>query len=470
MVGGGFTGLVAAAALARRGTEVTLIEARRGPDPRFRGELIHPRGARVLAALGLREAMLAAGAVPVVGFAVATDTDATTLALPYPGPAGEEATGLAMDHRDMVSTLRREVSAMEGVSLELGTKVGDVLRERGRVVGVRLADGRELQASLVVVAEGRHSRLRGLLGLDETNELLSFTVAVLCEDTELPLEGHGHVFLGAPGPVLAYPIGGGRVRMCVDIPSSLDKDRKELAATLRARYAPFVPEPLRSSMLRALEAGELEVCGNHKIRVPRAVVDGAALVGDAAGCSHPLTASGMTVCANDVVALVEALGDEPTQADALLAYEEARTPFVRTREILTDALYEVFLAASPATHAMREGIFAYWRRSERARRASMALLSGDDVAVTHFAEEYVRVFGLAAYYAVVRQQGALLDRLSTLLALIRLTTEKVEASALAVAAAVAARGSLPPPAPAGAKRRTQVERTASARPSPAGIS
>lgn len=283
VVGGGFTGLVAAAALAKRGTNVTLIEARRGPDPRFRGELIHPRGARVLASLGLHAPMLGAGGVPVVGFAVATRPDEAPLPLPYPASGTGEATGIAMDHRDMVSTLRRVVSALDGVSMELGTKVADVLRERGRVVGVRLADGRELRAPLVVVAEGRHSRLRGLLGLDEKSELLSFTVAVLCEDTELPLEGHGHVFLGAPGPVLAYPIGGGRVRMCIDVPSSLDKDRKALADTLRARYVPVVPEPLRSSMLRAIDAGELEVCGNHKIRVPRAVVDGAALVGDAAG-------------------------------------------------------------------------------------------------------------------------------------------------------------------------------------------
>jgi 2-polyprenyl-6-methoxyphenol hydroxylase-like FAD-dependent oxidoreductase len=54
IVGGGFVGLAAAAALADSRRRIVVLEARAGADPRFRGELIHPHGVAVLEGLGLR--------------------------------------------------------------------------------------------------------------------------------------------------------------------------------------------------------------------------------------------------------------------------------------------------------------------------------------------------------------------------------------------------------------------------------
>src|SRR3954471_10850194 len=70
VVGGGFAGMACAAALSAQGRTVTVIESHHGHDPRFRGELIHPRGVRALDDLGLKEPLLKAGGVPVKGFAV----------------------------------------------------------------------------------------------------------------------------------------------------------------------------------------------------------------------------------------------------------------------------------------------------------------------------------------------------------------------------------------------------------------
>src|SRR5580693_6582645 len=53
VVGGGFSGMCAAAALSAGGRRVIALEARTGPDPRFRGELIHPPGVAALASLGM---------------------------------------------------------------------------------------------------------------------------------------------------------------------------------------------------------------------------------------------------------------------------------------------------------------------------------------------------------------------------------------------------------------------------------
>jgi 2-polyprenyl-6-methoxyphenol hydroxylase-like FAD-dependent oxidoreductase len=401
IVGGGWVGMVAAAALANERRRVLVLEARPGTDPRFRGELIHAGGVRVLRELGLAGALERGGAFAAKGFAVVTGRRGEMLTLEYP-----EGEGLAMDHHAMVHALRREASARENVTVRTGQRVTDVVREGDRVVGVQLADGRVVRARLTVVADGRHSRLRPLLGLDGTAKLLSFTAAVRVDGVSLPKVGHGTVVVSPLGPILAYEVGHEQVRMCVDIPSERAKGtRKDLTALLLGEYAPHVPEPLRSAMVRAIEAGQVELCANQAISTDRVAVKGAVLLGDSAGCSHPLSAGGMTVGAQDALSLRTALdraGDDRWD-EALLEHEKTRYRGSRGREVLAQALYDVFLGATPGARALREGMYRYWRSSERARVASMALLSGDETRVSSFAREYVTVMGFAL--SAVRDEG-----------------------------------------------------------------
>jgi len=219
----------------------------------------------------------------------------------------------------------------------------------------------------------------------------------------LPEGRYGHIVLGAPGPILAYPIGstGGerhRVRMCFDFPVLPEAGRglARIAAAIRERYLPLVPEPLRTAAGRALDAHKPEVAACHAIATRRCVDSGIALVGEAGGCSHPITAAGMTVCLTDVRILAEelgALGAGVGLDSALARYQARRYRFARAREVLADALYETFLAGTDGTRAIREGIFSYWEGGRRARAASLALLSGADSRLASFLAEYWRVAG-----------------------------------------------------------------------------
>lgn len=397
IVGGGWVGMVAAAALAKPGREVLVLEARAGTDPRFRGELVHTGGVRVLKELGLADALERDGAYRAKGFAVITGQKDETLLLQYP-----EGYGLAMDHHEMVRSLRRAAATRDGVTIRTGQRVTDVVREGDRVVGVKLADGSVINASLTVVADGRHSRLRPLLGLDGSAELLSFTAAIRVDGVSLANEQHGTVMLSPLGPILAYEVGVEKVRMCVDVPTERAKGTKrDLARLLTSEYAPYVAEPLRSAMVAAIAAGHVEMCANQEISTDRVAVKGAVIVGDAAGCPHPLCAGGMTVGAQDVASLRTAL-DHLTQNssmrewdDALLVHERNRYRKSRGREVLSRALYDVFLGATDGARALREGMFRYWRASKRARTASMGLLAGEDSRISSFAREYVTVMGYA---------------------------------------------------------------------------
>jgi hypothetical protein len=153
-------------------------------------------------------------------------------------------------------------------------------------------------------------------------------------------------------------------------------------------------------MLRALAEAPLEVCPNHAIKTRRCAARGVALIGDAGGCSHPITASGMTVALNDIHTLATELArsgcaDSARLDEALWRYQAARYEFVRAREILADALYAVFRCGEGAT-AVRGGLSRYWSSGCRARAASIALLSGHESRLWAFVAEYVLVVAESA--------------------------------------------------------------------------
>jgi len=424
VIGGGFTGLSMAAALQRDGARVHVLEASQSYDPRFRGELIHPRGVRALDSLGLKAPLLATGGVPVHGFAVSEPAGAGLTVLPYEAQHG---TGLGIDHRRMVLALREEVGHRPGVTVSLGQRVSGFVQDGARVVGVRRQDGSELRADLVVVADGRGSKLRPLLGLEPEVKLLSYSVTLGVEGDLLPQPGYGHVFLGAPGPILAYPYAEGRVRFCIDVPLG-PKGKDAIVAFIRDRYTPHVPGKLRAALLHALET-QFEGCANQSISTTACAAPGVALVGDAGGCAHPLTASGMTNAMNDVLTLASALRGEGPTPEALARYQRRRYDFIRMRELFTDALYEVFLGQDPGSRAIQEGVFRYWNGSARSRAQSMAILSGEELRPSRFVAEYSRVFGLSALDVATRglvRDPALGRRAKTLRSLVQTSYGRIE--------------------------------------------
>jgi hypothetical protein len=248
-------------------------------------------------------------------------------------------------------------------------------------------------------------------------------MALPIEGDVLPEPEHGHVFVGAPGPILAYGYEPGKVRMCIDVPldgpSSQSRahangasngasghtngtpahatgGREAIARFLAERYAPILPSAMRAAMLVALEH-PMASAANHAIYTDACAVSGAVLVGDAGGCSHPITATGMTTALHDVTTLAACVSEHGLTDDALVAYQRRRYRFVRAREAFTHSLYEVLRGSGPGARALQEGIFFYWRAGERGRRVSMDVLSGDEESVATFAAEYLRVVAASSW-------------------------------------------------------------------------
>jgi len=383
IIGGGFTGSALAHALSDGKRRIVVYEARRTPAHRFAGELLHPGRLSVLGH-ALTGRLRARGA-DVGGFAVVPGPGQPATLLPYEGQPG-----LGIEHAVLVDELRLAAAEQPGVEFRYGLRAEARLVD-GQVRGVRASDGSELDAPVVFGSEGRHSRLRSQLGLPTETQLVSFTAALRVDGGQLPHPGFGHVLLGGPGPILAYPITPTSVRMCFDLPAGDEVQAAGLAALLARDYAPYVPAPLRAAMLSSLEHEAPQLVANHAIRTGRCVAPGAALVGDAGGCAHPLTAAGMSVCLNDIGLLREelaVLGAQHTVDNALARFEARRYRFVRVRETLTDGLYRLLEHRGASGPALRQALFAHWKRD---RSRSVALLSCRSSNANALRSEWIRV-------------------------------------------------------------------------------
>jgi 2-polyprenyl-6-methoxyphenol hydroxylase-like FAD-dependent oxidoreductase len=155
IIGGGPTGLFTAIALARRGRDVVVIDRDPGPPP------VGPWNRRGVMQFHQAHTFRA----PVVD-ALRVETPDVLRALVRAGATvstADDGSAIALLCRRMVFewVLRQDAEAEPGVTVVAG-HVDQVLRERGRVVGVKV-NGRILGAGLVIDASGRSSRVtRGL--------------------------------------------------------------------------------------------------------------------------------------------------------------------------------------------------------------------------------------------------------------------------------------------------------------------
>jgi len=190
-------------------------------------------------------------------------------------------------------------------------------------------------------------------------------------------------------------------------------------------YLAALPGEFRARVQAALNTQPGLVSANYSI-VPRAVARGCvALVGDAAGCCHPLTATGLSVCTRDAIRLRQALrasnGDIPR---AVRRYARMRGGPQRTRVALAESLYRAFAEPTDEMRLLRDGILRFWKRSRRGRAASMALLSTHEGRMSRMAVQYAHVVGYALTGLVyLRRNGrpSSLARMRTVLRLSRAT-------------------------------------------------
>jgi 2-polyprenyl-6-methoxyphenol hydroxylase-like FAD-dependent oxidoreductase len=401
VAGAGVAGAAVAAALGEFGWEVLLVEPGLDGARRLAGELIHPPGTTDLAALGLLPHLEAARGTAVQGFAIVPDDARSARSsrmhvLPYGHLEGQHRHGFAAEHSAIGACLRRAVERLPHVTTWHGGRVTalDDARRDGVDVTVRRPEGEvRVRARLLVGADGAASAVRRLAGIAHRRRRVSTMLGYLVPGGELPAPGYGTVFLGGPAPALAYQVGSDAIRVMFDLPGDAGgPDARSFGeADLGA-----LPAGLRAAVRDVMARQPARVAVNYTIQPTRVTAGRVVLVGDAAGCCHPLTATGLSVCTRDAMRLRGALrataGDLPA---ALARYAAEREGPQRTRLAVAETLYEIFLARTPETRLLRDGVLRYWTSSARGRATSMALLSTQEGNMRVMVREYARVVGYA---------------------------------------------------------------------------
>jgi 2-polyprenyl-6-methoxyphenol hydroxylase-like FAD-dependent oxidoreductase len=374
IAGGGIAGASVAAALRDVGCEVLVVEPGLDSTKRLAGELLHPPGVADLAALGLLDNLTALGAAPIGGFAVLPEAASEAYLLPYGQTPGLPRQGFAMEHGHLTAALLAAVGRLPHVTVWRGARVTGVSLDHADFARVSVArDGREtqLRARLLVAADGATSSVRRMAGIGLAKTRISRMSGYLVRGVRLPYPGFGNIFLGGPAPALAYGLASDTIRVMFDVPGNplgVEAPRHDAA------YCDALPEPFRREIRSAMSIQAPRVSTNYSIK-PETVFRGRlALVGDAAGCCHPLTATGLSVCTRDALRLAAQLREGGRDVEAATRrYARLRAGPERTRVALAEGLYRAFAGNTPELRLLRQGILRFWKRSQRGRAASMSL-------------------------------------------------------------------------------------------------
>jgi salicylate hydroxylase len=339
IVGAGIGGLTAACALRQRGLEVEVYERALELGEVGAGVQIGPNSFKVLRALGLENAIRAHAFEPTNRVSLKWDDGSLRSRVPMKGVHEAEygAPYLTAHRADLHAILRRLVPES---SVHLGKQcVGAFSSSAG--ASARFQDGSEVEADIVIGADGIRSTLRQqLFGADEPRftEMMCWRCMVPMEfvptrvgpnDSVILERGEHFAWLGPNGHVICYPIGDGSMLNIfagrvsdtwVEESWSVPSSREELIAA----YAGW-DEALLNMFRRVEHCFKWGIFDRDP--QPEWVRGRVALLGDAAHPTMPTLAQGANMAIEDGYVLARHLANADGEIeDALRAYMRERMP------------------------------------------------------------------------------------------------------------------------------------------------
>ncbi|PAK24877.1 monooxygenase [Streptomyces sp. alain-838] len=366
VIGGGIGGLTAAAALHQRGLRVTVLERAPSLQPIGAAISLSPNALRALDVIGLGDEIrgLAAwqgdGGLRTPGGRWLSRSDAEAAAARFGGP-------LVLLHRATLIDRLAALLPADAVRTAADARLADP-GDRDRPARVRTPEG-ELEADLVVAADGIHSAVRGTLFPRHPGPVYSgFTTWRVV----IPLPGAdfaSHETWGRGRIWGTHPLKDGRVYAYAAAVAPAGGHAADERAELLHRYGDWHdPVPAVLAAARPEDVLRHDV---HHIAEPLPAYHGGrvALVGDAAHAMPPTLGQGGNQAIEDAIVLAH-------HHDDLAAYTAARLP--RTTAVARRAVKvaRLNLMTGRAGVAVRDAAIAALSKAGPA----LFLRSFDDIA------------------------------------------------------------------------------------------
>lgn len=351
IIGAGMAGLTLAALLGQQGFRVTVIDrehpenlAKESFDSRTVALSAGTRG--VLEPLGIWEQMRPSAAT-ITEIDVQEGHDPFLLNF-QAGQVGAEAFGWIFPNTEVRRVLY-ETALAHGVTFMAPTLLRDI-RINGDVADVVLQNGQTLQASLVVGADGRFSRVRELTGVDGVQLSYHQTALVGLVEHERPHQGLAVERFYNQGPFAILPftdLSDGTHRSAVVWTTDDQKGRKKPLPShdeITLALQPLFDE--RYGAIRAI--GPWAQYPLSLYHAKEFVADRVALVSDAAHAIHPIAGQGLNLGMRDVAVLARLLGEAKAAntdlggQELLRLYQQERRFDVFAMVAATDLLNRLF--------------------------------------------------------------------------------------------------------------------------------
>lgn len=362
ILGGGLVGLALAAALDSAGLRSTIVDP---ADPAGRRDVafdgrttaVSSSSMRMFGATGVLDHLPEQGC-PIHAIRVADGLAPGSLTF-EPGEDGEPL-GVMHENRHLRAALHDRAEAGARIDLRWKSAVTEVVRDdfSGRV---RLGDGTELSAPLIVGAEGRKSPSREAAGIRMARWSYKHTAIVSTLAHDRPHEHIAYEIFYPAGPFALLPmtdLADGTHRSAIvwsivnDKAAGLLKlDDTAFAAEAQAAMGGFLGD------IRLLTPRSSYPLGFH--HATRITDRRLALAGDAAHAIHPIAGQGVNLGFRDAAALAEVLVDgarlglDLGDAQLLARYQRWRALDAFSVALATDGLTRLYGVPGRAASVVR---------------------------------------------------------------------------------------------------------------------
>ena len=227
----------------------------------------------------------------------------------------------------LVSALESVREGLSGVTVCAGSEPVSLSDDTG-AIRVKLSDGRELSAKLLIGADGTGSKIRQLAGMDYAVRKYGQTAVASIVRTAV---GHGQTarqrFL-TDGPLAFLPLAD--PHRCGVVWSTTPAQAAELLAMDKAAFQLALADAFGHTLGAIHDIGARQGFPLQRAQARRYCSDRIALVGDAAHCVHPLAGLGANLGLLDVASLFQVIneagmrGRDPGNMAVLRQYERWR--------------------------------------------------------------------------------------------------------------------------------------------------